>query len=78
MTDLHLVVDVFPTGPAVDQVTTTVVPVASGATVPPYPAAGAVTPGPVPTVTAVDFTPSGIVAVASGAEGVELIVHPRP
>jgi len=67
MTDLHLVVDVYPTGPAVDQVTTTVGPVAAGATA-----------APLTTVTAVAFTPSGIVAVASSAEGVELIVHPRP
>lgn len=76
MTDL--LIEVFPEGPVPASVVVAGHPAASGATVRPYPVAAAVTAAPIVTVTAVAFTPSGIAATASGAQGVELIVHPHP
>lgn len=75
MTDV--VVEVFPEGPVASSVVVTSHPVAATVAPLPGPVAAATTNLPRPLVSAVDYTPSGIAAVASGAEGIELIVHPR-
>lgn len=75
MTDV--VVEVFPEGPVASSVVVTSRPVAASAAPLPGPVAAAATGLPHPRASGVEFTPSGLVATASGAEGIELIVHPR-